>query len=283
LLESDLRRLPDALKGQEDAARARIKEKMARHLHNAGQHAQAVEAWREVVDIHRSLAQPPQSFSHLAAALRQLGDELSEIGRYDEAEQAYRESIAIFERLHSSREHVEVAAALHGLADALASQARYAEAEQAYKELISSTREIRARTYPTRDRERTQVATALHGLAEVLARQSRHAEAEQANEEAVALGRYGEIGSHEERLILDELSELIRDPATAMLLARKAGFPAGLLPRFPQFASSLAFWTQIAEAARNGLLPGGLQAIIDAAAAMFPGNMIFALARNRSP
>jgi tetratricopeptide (TPR) repeat protein len=272
LLANDLRRLPDALKGRDERSRARIQEKLARHLHASGRHAEAVRAWREVVDLYRSVArQRPDDFlPQLAAALRELGDSLSETRQYGEAEQAYKESIAITERLHQTREHAEVAAALHGLADTLGARGRYGEAEQAYKESIA----IRERLHLTRDH--AEVAAALHGLADALAGQGRHAEAEQTYEDSIAVGRRRDATKDsivDVTRIVDELARVLWDPEVAMAVARRAGFPLGNLPRF---TSSLAFWAKVVDYAHNGGLAGGVQPIVEAAAQVFPGNAVFA-------
>lgn len=65
-----------------------------------------------------------------------LGDALAGQRRFGEAEQAYREGLACYQRA-GRPEHVEVAFARHNLADVLADQGRVAEAEASYRESIA--------------------------------------------------------------------------------------------------------------------------------------------------
>jgi tetratricopeptide (TPR) repeat protein len=67
-----------------------------------------------------------------------LGDALAGQERFAEAEQCYREGLALY--AISCREHVEVAYALHNLGDTLASLQRADEAEQAYLDSIARKR-----------------------------------------------------------------------------------------------------------------------------------------------
>jgi RNA polymerase sigma-70 factor, ECF subfamily len=177
LLEDDLRRLPDALREQEDAARARIKQKIASRLQAAGRNVEAVGTWGEVVEIYRSLAQeqPDDFLADLAIALKGLGDGLVENQRYSEAEEAYRDAIFIQQRLYKTHEHGDIAASLTKLARALTHQGRYAEAEKAYTDAISILHKTKGHA---------AIAASLTDLADVLTRQGRHDEAEQFHKEA---------------------------------------------------------------------------------------------------
>ncbi|MEM7154993.1 MAG: tetratricopeptide repeat protein [Myxococcota bacterium] len=110
-----------------------------------------------------------------------LSDALDSMGRYDEAEQAIRQSLKLSERVHGTREHGSVAASLHGLANVLENLGRYEEAKEVYEESIS----IQEGVYGTR--EHGSVASSLHGLANVLGRLGRYEEAKEVYEESISI------------------------------------------------------------------------------------------------
>jgi Effector-associated domain 1 len=75
--------------------------------------------------------------------------------------------------------------------------------------------------------------------------------------------------------VLDEFATVFSERDQAAMLLHRAGFPSA---RIPGFTNPLVFWTQTLEAARNGIMAGGVQPLIDAAAALFPNNAVFASA-----
>lgn len=77
----------------------------------------------------------------------------------------------------------------------------------------------------------------------------------------------------------NNLDELIRElakvfclPEEAVHLARRAGFPAF---RMPSFTTPQVFWSAVVEKASNGVLPLGVQSIVEEARSLFPYNMLF--------
>ncbi|MEM9458470.1 MAG: effector-associated domain EAD1-containing protein [Myxococcota bacterium] len=72
---------------------------------------------------------------------------------------------------------------------------------------------------------------------------------------------------------LAELIAVFSDPGPAVLLARRAGFPRALLPAF---TTSWAFWTDVVDKARDGVLPNGARALFEHAAQVVPNNSVLA-------
>lgn len=75
----------------------------------------------------------------------------------------------------------------------------------------------------------------------------------------------------EEELVV-ELAKVLAEPDSARLVARRAGLAAW---HVPVFRVPIVFWSSVVEAARNGAIEGGVQALADAAADHFPGNKRF--------
>lgn len=80
------------------------------------------------------------------------------------------------------------------------------------------------------------------------------------------------VSQETESRLFDELVRVFSDPDQAILLAKKAGFPA---ERLPIFSTSLVFWTKVVEEAQNGAIEDGFQSIIEHAAIRYPSNRIF--------
>lgn len=78
---------------------------------------------------------------------------------------------------------------------------------------------------------------------------------------------------HFVREILPELANVVSDADLARALLEDIGFPRGRMPSFN--AGSEAFWRAAAHAADDGLVAGGLDAIVRAAAERYPHNQIF--------
>ncbi len=108
-----------------------------------------------------------------------LGDALAGQARLREAEQAYREGLACYERAGRSG-HVEVAFALHNLADVLAEQDRVEEADDCYARALARKRALLGETHH-------EVAASLANLAVLYASSDRRARALALSAEAVAL------------------------------------------------------------------------------------------------
>lgn len=72
--------------------------------------------------------------------------------------------------------------------------------------------------------------------------------------------------------LVDELARVFDNEARARLLARRAGHPPGFAPRFD---IPLTFWDLVVRDFVNGLAPGGVVALADAAAVLYPDNPIF--------
>lgn len=72
--------------------------------------------------------------------------------------------------------------------------------------------------------------------------------------------------------LVDELARVLSDGDEAKMVARRAGFsPANI----PSFRVPLVFWSHMVDAARNGMIAGGVKAVAEAAAIMYPGNSMF--------
>lgn len=71
------------------------------------------------------------------------------------------------------------------------------------------------------------------------------------------------------RVVVGLLSSLFSDSDDANLVARRAGFPVGRLPRF---TSAIKFWSAVVDDASKGNLAGGIDALLDEAASMYPHN-----------
>jgi tetratricopeptide (TPR) repeat protein len=126
----------------------------------SGYHDPRSESQQVLVSALRLIGsyRPDDSFAHVG-----LGNALVDLGRYEEAETAYREAI---------RTDPDHATAHNNLGVALAYLDRYAEAETAYREAI--------RTDPDH-------ATAHYGLGNALINLDRYAEAETAYREAIRI------------------------------------------------------------------------------------------------
>ncbi len=72
--------------------------------------------------------------------------------------------------------------------------------------------------------------------------------------------------------VIDEIARVLWDSEQARLVVHRAGFPSSMTPRFN---TAQVFWTQVIDGAANGMLLGGVMALVDEAAKQFPGNVIF--------
>jgi hypothetical protein len=78
--------------------------------------------------------------------------------------------------------------------------------------------------------------------------------------------------------LVDELAKVLSDADQARLVAQRAGFSAG---HIPAFRMPIVFWTTMVEAARNGAIAGGVKAVAEAAAKLYPANPIYSGYRSR--
>ena len=77
---------------------------------------------------------------------------------------------------------------------------------------------------------------------------------------------------YDDYLVLAEITRVFSERDDAIRLAESSGFPKG---RMPQFTTSLAFWSKVANEAYNGVLPKGIEPIIKEAIALYPKNTVF--------
>lgn len=73
--------------------------------------------------------------------------------------------------------------------------------------------------------------------------------------------------------LIDELGRVVREADEAGMLALRAGFPRADLP---VFKTPRMFWSQVVQAADDGKVRGGVQALADEAAKEYPFNNFFA-------
>lgn len=255
LVESDVRRLSRAHQGQAQptAADALTLGKLAERLLSVGRYDEAFDAYNRAVAAHRSSReQRPEAPSlDLAKSLMGLGDAAYRDGRHAEAERAYSEAIGMLQAVHGTRVHADIAASLHGLANVLDVQGRHDEAGRAYRESI----EIAERMQGDGDEPVTEAI--------------RDYTAALATREGDGQGSIDEL--------IDELARVLHEPEAREIVLR-AGFPAA---RIPSFKSPVVFWWRVVEEAKNGIIAGGAQTIIDEVAKMYPGNAFFAAHRSR--
>lgn len=72
--------------------------------------------------------------------------------------------------------------------------------------------------------------------------------------------------------MITELARTFSKQDSAIRLARAAGFPK---ERLPVFRTSQSFWDQVVDEAENGVLKGGLSALVSKAAETYPNNEAF--------
>src|SRR5262249_45084914 len=132
---------------------------------------------------------------HLAWNYDGLGQILQATGQVNEAEKAYRQALAIWERLgrdgpereYALRDGARLLGAIAGL---LAAAKRTREAEEAYRQAQANWEKLVA-DFPGEPGYRSQLLGILGTLAENLLQQGKHAEAAKVAEK-MALGKIGE-------------------------------------------------------------------------------------------
>ena len=129
-----------------------------------------------------------------------VGDEAYKTGQYAEAEQHYRKSLEVVERLHMSE--VERATSLASVAQSLRYQKKYSEAEPLFREALA----IREKVLPP---HHPRTAWTLEGLGVTLAELKRPDEAEKYYLQALAIwDRATEDDSCHHGKVLDALGRL---------------------------------------------------------------------------
>lgn len=182
LLEEDLRRWK-SVAGQLDAeARARTLLQLARRLRSVGRLADATDASEAAVDAYRQL--PDRYLPELATALDNLGNRLSEQGRWEEAGETAREAVAHYRALTKTDTDAFVpglASALNNLGNHLGSTGQWQQAMDATKEAVVHYRAL----VKTNLAYLPELAAALNNLGIRLHRLEEREEAMSATQEAV--------------------------------------------------------------------------------------------------
>src|SRR5262249_22507825 len=114
-----------------------------------------------------------------AAPLTNLALTLRAQGKYAEAEEPFRQALAILEKALPAG-HPDLATSLNNLATTLHAQGQYAEAEKLYRQALA----IREKALPA---GHPLLATSLNNLADTLYEQGQYAEAEKLHREAIRL------------------------------------------------------------------------------------------------
>jgi hypothetical protein len=74
------------------------------------------------------------------------------------------------------------------------------------------------------------------------------------------------------RGLVDELANVFDNPPEAAALLDSVGFPRSRQPQFQAVGTARGFWLEACRAVANGLTPGGLEALLAAAAELYPHN-----------
>ena len=176
-LLKESRALRIATVGEHDAEAVRTTVRLMEYLVIAGAYAEADSFGRRAVAVGRTLTEK----SVLADALGSQGQTLNYLGRFDEAEELYRESI----RMHHGEEGPEAVSAtptMNNLALLMHELSRYAEADSMFKRAL----EIQEREWGKRHPE---TATTRYNYAQLLADEGHLSEARALWDEVLATDR----------------------------------------------------------------------------------------------
>ena len=219
ILDKTAQRVASDLAGQPEV-QVEIRSTLAWAYHDLGLYNQMERMARETLRL--AGANLGEEHWAVADACLQLGDALTHLGNFDEAETFTRKALALRGRIGS--ENVYVANSLNGLANVLFERGLLIQAETMHREVLAMTKRLRGAEHPNvantlnnlaavlhkegrldeagaihrealamrkklRGNEHPEVANSLHNLAGVLADQNRLAEAETLYREAVALRR----------------------------------------------------------------------------------------------
>ncbi len=219
ILDKTAQRVAKDLAGEPEV-QVEIRSTLAWAYHDLGLYKQMERLARETL----GMAQASLGDEHwaVADASLQLGDALTHLGNFEEAETFTRKALALRGRIGA--ENVYVANSLNGLANVLCERGMLLEAETMHREVLAMTRRLRGAEHPNvantlnnlaavlhkegrldqagamhrealamrkklRGNEHPDVANSLHNLAGVLADQDKLAESETLYREAVALRR----------------------------------------------------------------------------------------------
>jgi tetratricopeptide (TPR) repeat protein len=146
-------------------------------LERQGRFREALGQRLELLEIEKKIADPRPE--QMAYAYNFLASDYLGLGRFAEAEQAAREAVATWRKVHGSGEEWDSAESLQLLALALQSRGRYAESEAAWRDAIR----IRS---ATESADSLWLNSARAGLGNLQRLQHRHAEARDTLRAAIA-------------------------------------------------------------------------------------------------
>ena len=144
------------LSGEKDAAVARSLEGLGLNLFDQGNADDGVPLLREAVAMQRQLHDEPHP--DLAEAMNNLGFVTAD---NHEAEQLFREALAMKRILYADAAHPEIAMGLNNIAFSLHGEGQYGEAELLFREAIEMNRKLLGNDHP-------DIAMALNNLAFVI-------------------------------------------------------------------------------------------------------------------
>jgi tetratricopeptide (TPR) repeat protein len=183
--------------GQGEQARAIRAEgtyRVAELRRNLGQHENAIGGYQEAIDLFGKLAADfpavPQYRQDLAKCHNNLGRLLAHLNKHAEAAEAYRQALAIREKLATESPAPEyrgnLARSLNNLGLLLADLGKRAEAEEAYRQALAIQERVVTES-PAAPQYREQLAGTLNNLGLLLADLGKRGEAEEAYHEALTI------------------------------------------------------------------------------------------------
>ncbi|MFH2043583.1 MAG: DUF3856 domain-containing protein [Pseudomonadota bacterium] len=217
------------------------------YLHNAlGRYEFAAADFQEMIESARK--RETEGIAE-AQGLHGLANALVELGRYDEAVEAFNKSLGITKQIYGTEAHPDYATSIHGLANALVRLGRYEEAVEAFNQSLSIKKRIYGSvTHP-------DYAASLSGLANALSSLGRYEEAVEAYNKSLNIKKEA-FGSdeHPESLPtrtnlgmalakMGRIDQASREMDRALSIARTMGHPF-------HTGNILVLYAQV-EAARN--------------------------------
>jgi serine/threonine protein kinase len=176
-LLKESRALRVQLVGENDAEVVRTSVRVMEYLVVAGNYAEADSIGRQAVVVGRTLADK----SALANALGSLGQCVNFLGRYEEAEQLYRESIRIHQNLEGTGT-VSATPTMNNLALLMHEQSRYAEADSLFKRTLDVQEKVWGKRHP-------ETATTRYNYAQLLSDEGHMTDARTMWDEVLATDR----------------------------------------------------------------------------------------------
>ncbi len=156
--------------------------KLARFAASLNLHSQAIAAYEAVLPLYTEPAAHASTFNN-------LGNLYQKTQRHAEAEESYREALALYRKLAAANPAAyepDLAATLNNLGILYRNTQRHAEAEEAYREALALYRKLAAANPAAYEPD---VAMTLNNLGILYRNTQRHAEAEESYREALALYR----------------------------------------------------------------------------------------------